>query len=584
MQRQFRKIAWLITLSVIVLSVTIGTLGAHEGRPVGDYRFIVGWLEEPTYEGARNAVSVRVNQVVEGAEHDDSDGHHDPAQSASADEDPMGHHDGEDRDSEDHHDQETGDDEHLTGEKGDGSGSTMSGMSHGDAGHHDSTIEAASAMSVAFTASVDSVSGLNVHIAPEGFTFAPENVNLDHVDGEGHAHIYVDGVKVSRVYTPWYHLDDLTPGMREVEIRLNANDHREYAWNGEVVKASTRISVPGQGGGHQGSATAAAKAPMSVSILVEPDPLGGANLFITDLMGFSFEPEHVSDHHHDGQGYARAYVNGVMAARLYGEALQLGRLAAGTNEVRVTLNTLEHSQYTWNGEPVQATISVDIPEGLGGPGYGDPPTSKLSSSDKTVIDPDNIGSSDSIGSQGVLVEKKTVRSTVPQGAGKPLASLPMQEGGLVPVIGLEASLQVEVSHPATGASRVLALEAVSGDPGHYIAGLVPTAPGVYEFRVFGDVDGTPVDEVFASYGAGGGFDDVQTSAELQFPVVLPEVREIESGVRGAMQTAQQAQDAALAAQGSGGNTLSIVALIVGIVGAVLGAGGIFFGLQARRNR
>ena len=137
---------------------------------------------------------------------------------------------------------------------------------------------------------------------------------------------------------------------------------------------------------------------------------------------------------------------------------------------------------------------------------------------------------------------------------------------------------------ASGATRTLGLEAVAGDPGHYVAGLIPTAPGVYEFRVFGDIEGTAVDETFASVGGGGGFDDVRTPAELQFPVVLPEVREIESGVRGALQTAQQAQDAALAAQkGDGGSVLVIVALVVGIVGAALGAGGLFAGLRGRNS-
>ena len=168
---------------------------------------------------------------------------------------------------------------------------------------------------------------------------------------------------------------------------------------------------------------------------------------------------------------------------------------------------------------------------------------------------------------------------------KPQASITAQEAGVAaPVDGLEGSISVEVRHVASGETRVLDLEAVAGDPGHYIAGLVPTAPGVYEFRVFGDLEGAQVDETFVSAGAGGGFDDVRTSAELQFPVVLPEVREIESGVRGALQTAQQAHDAALAAQNEqGSNVLAIIALVVGIIGAVLGTGGIYFGLRSRQG-
>ena len=152
-----------------------------------------------------------------------------------------------------------------------------------------------------------------------------------------------------------------------------------------------------------------------------------------------------------------------------------------------------------------------------------------------------------------------------------------------PVEDLEGSIQVEVTHMATGAQRTMDLVAVFGEPGHYVAHLIPTASGVYEFRVFGSVEGTAIDETFASMGGGGGFDDIRSSAGLHFPEELPELREIESGVRGALQTAQQAQDAALAAQESGGSALAIVALIVGIVGVVFGIGGAMLGLRARRN-
>ena len=65
MLQNIRKSAWLILATVAVLSLGAGAVVAHEGRPVGDYRFIVGWLEEPAYEGTHNSVSVRVNKIVD---------------------------------------------------------------------------------------------------------------------------------------------------------------------------------------------------------------------------------------------------------------------------------------------------------------------------------------------------------------------------------------------------------------------------------------------------------------------------------------------------------------------------------------
>lgn len=165
-------------------------------------------------------------------------------------------------------------------------------------------------------------------------------------------------------------------------------------------------------------------------------------------------------------------------------------------------------------------------------------------------------------------DSESSHSSLAPAAPKVLASIAGQHAETAPVEGLEGSIQVEVTHVPTGASRVQDLLAVFGEPGHYVAVMIPTAAGVYEFRVFGSIEGMAVNETFVSRGGGGGFDDIRSSADLQFPEQLPELREIESGVRGALNTAQQAQDAALAAQDSG-NVLSIVALIVGIVGVVI---------------
>ena len=145
------------------------------------------------------------------------------------------------------------------------------------------------------------------------------------------------------------------------------------------------------------------------------------------------------------------------------------------------------------------------------------------------------------------------------------------------VEGLENTLQVEVVYVPTGASRVVNLSADVYEPGRYTAALLPTTPGVYEFRVFGAIEGMQVDETFASRGGGGGFDDIRPLAGLQFPEELSSAREIESAVRGAISTAEQAQDAAE----EGPGVLSIVALALGISGAVLGTAGLIVGLRRR---
>ncbi len=170
---------------------------------------------------------------------------------------------------------------------------------------------------------------------------------------------------------------------------------------------------------------------------------------------------------------------------------------------------------------------------------------------------------------------------------------PVQQGAMamghretVPVEGLEGNLQVEVTHVSTGTARVVSLYPTRNDPGHYTAALLPTAPGVYQFRVFGDIHGAPVNESFLSRGGGGGFDDINSSADLHFPDRLPEIRELQSAVRGAISTAENAQDAALAAASvdanNGSNILSVLSLVLGALGSVSGVGGLTVALRRRR--
>ena len=161
------------------------------------------------------------------------------------------------------------------------------------------------------------------------------------------------------------------------------------------------------------------------------------------------------------------------------------------------------------------------------------------------------------------------------GDGTPVAD--DHHGDSSAVKGLENTLQVEVTYVPTGASRVVNLSADLNEPGRYTAAMLPTTPGVYEFRVFGAIEGMQVDETFASYGGGGGFDDIRPLAALQFPEELPSNRELESAVRGAISTAEEARDSA--DEGSG--VLPIVALALGLSGAVLGVVGLVVALRRR---
>ena len=103
------------------------------------------------------------------------------------------------------------------------------------------------APTVEITAEVDHVGGFNIHIVTENFRWAPENASQEFVPGEGHAHLYVDGEKVARVYGEWFHLNTsslgLEPGEHELTVDLNGNDHGVYLAQGIRVAASSTIEI-----------------------------------------------------------------------------------------------------------------------------------------------------------------------------------------------------------------------------------------------------------------------------------------------------------------------------------------------------
>ena len=81
----------------------------------------------------------------------------------------------------------------------------------------------------------------NLHVITTNFTFAPQNVNGAHVPGEGHAHIYIDGVKLARIYGPWFHLSDVPENAKELRVTLNANSHETLSFNNAPIEA--RVSL-----------------------------------------------------------------------------------------------------------------------------------------------------------------------------------------------------------------------------------------------------------------------------------------------------------------------------------------------------
>ncbi|MGF1567477.1 MAG: hypothetical protein ACFCVD_05310 [Nodosilinea sp.] len=90
----------------------------------------------------------------------------------------------------------------------------------------------------------DPAMGWNLEIQTTNFRFAPEHVNQASQLGEGHAHLYINGEKISRIYGPWLHIPHLPSGRNEITVGLNTNGHEALTHNGEAIAATVVVEVP----------------------------------------------------------------------------------------------------------------------------------------------------------------------------------------------------------------------------------------------------------------------------------------------------------------------------------------------------
>lgn len=77
----------------------------------------------------------------------------------------------------------------------------------------------------------------------ENFTFNRELADGDHLPGNGHGHIYLNGLKLGRVYEREFAIGQLPVGKHQIRVTLNTNNHQTYMVGGEAVSATVDIEV-----------------------------------------------------------------------------------------------------------------------------------------------------------------------------------------------------------------------------------------------------------------------------------------------------------------------------------------------------
>jgi hypothetical protein len=125
-----------------------------------------------------------------------------------------------------------------------------------------------------------------------------------------------------------------------------------------------------------------------------------------------------------------------------------------------------------------------------------------------------------------------------------------------PITGAEKTLKVDIRQGAT--TRSFPLRAVFGQPGYYVADILPTRDGDYQLTFTGAIGDDQINEKFDT--ADGKFDSIATTDALQFPLAAPDPVQTAADVAAARSAAQSAQ------------TFAMIGIGVGVLGLLIAIG------------
>ena len=125
-----------------------------------------------------------------------------------------------------------------------------------------------------------------------------------------------------------------------------------------------------------------------------------------------------------------------------------------------------------------------------------------------------------------------------------------------PVAGAEKTLKVEIRQGSQ--TRTFDLRAVFGQPGYYVADIIPTRDGDYIWTFNGTIGDDKVAEKFDT--ADGKFNAVEPATRLEFPLAAPDPVQVTTDIQSARTAAESAQ------------TLALVGVAAGVLGLLAAAG------------
>ena len=110
--------------------------------------------------------------------------------------------------------------------------------------HHGHKVEATAPLpSVNLEIVEDSVDGYNLYIDLKNFNLAPDLVGKENQSNTGYLSLYVNDIKIARVYSQWFHIPQRFFYLKEnlVKVTLNTNLNGEFTLDGETIQSVLKV-------------------------------------------------------------------------------------------------------------------------------------------------------------------------------------------------------------------------------------------------------------------------------------------------------------------------------------------------------
>jgi copper(I)-binding protein len=96
--------------------------------------------------------------------------------------------------------------------------------------------------SIEMTVAQNANNSWSINLTTQNFEFfEPETEPLEHKEGQGHGHLYLNGLKLQRMYSNTATIGALPAGQHIISVTLNSNDHRAFSVEGAPITASAEV-------------------------------------------------------------------------------------------------------------------------------------------------------------------------------------------------------------------------------------------------------------------------------------------------------------------------------------------------------